>query len=526
MTAGKVTRIAGGGLRITALEIRNLWGVAEAAILPGKRTIIRGANGSGKSSVLNAIQLALGGGTLGKYQRIGSLEEPEIVLEIEGPSDHIRIEREGDKPPKVLRRVGDSEAFEKVSAPATFLKGLFDVRGANPFLFLQASDDDRAQLLLEALDIRMDEDALAELLGEDAGLAFAVPSNLHPLIRLSLIHDAIYSARRGCNVDAEGKAKAAEQLKRSVPHERIPDVAAEIASIEGKVIDGAADIAREEEANDATLARAIAGALELEAAERADLTNTHNQELAVLRADHDRWASALRAETERTVVDRERSLNLEINERRSRVRELGDRVDAVAAEKCNIARENREKLRVHEVENREHLTSARERLAGLRAQQAEVTRHENTRTQIASFEEAAKRHEADSERCSMKLRGLEDLKRQLASNLPIEGLDISGKEIRVNGVPWRDLNKAQQGGIAGLVAIERAKRSRLRVIFFDEAERFDQEHLDAVADAVEAAGAQLFAAVVAREGELTIEADGEQTGSVKMDAPADPVVRR
>lgn len=70
MTAGKIERIAGRGLRVTALEVRNLFGIAEAVIRPGQRNILRGKNGTGKTSILESVQLALGGGTLGKYQRL------------------------------------------------------------------------------------------------------------------------------------------------------------------------------------------------------------------------------------------------------------------------------------------------------------------------------------------------------------------------------------------------------------------------------------------------------------------------
>lgn len=517
-------RIPSGGLRITALEIRNLWGVAEAVIKPGQRNIIRGRNATGKTSVLKAIELALGGGTLGKYQRLGSDGPPEIVLEISGPTDSIRIEREGDKPPKVLRRVGQSEAFEKVPQPASFLKGLFDTRGANPFLFLQASDDERAQLLLEALEVEMDESQLASTLGEDATLTTSIPANLHPLTRLALIHDAIYSARRGCNVDADGKQKAVEQLKRSVPAEKIPDLGAEIQSREADVLKRSEDLAREIEQRDGRHRYALN---EINADRKMETENLERE----LKANHDSlmaefelWAASLRAETEKRILGRQNETQRQLTERS---RSTGEKIKAAqsnATKRIAMEVEERERLRQSENSATEALIRDREELATLRAQQAEAARHENTRTQIAEFEKAFEGHRADSERLTGVLKGLEALKRSLAEKLPIPGLDISGKEIRVNGVPWRDLNKAQKGAIAGKVAVERAKRSKLPIVFFDEAEQFDQEHLDAIAEVVCGAGAQLFAAVVMKEGEISVEADGAPGGTVKIEAPADPTI--
>ncbi len=520
-------RIAGGGLRITALEIRNLWGVKEALIRPGQRNIIRGANGTGKSSILNAIQLALGGGTLGKYQRLGAdaeTEPPQIVLEISGPNDFVRVEREGDKPAKVLRRIGNSEAMEKVPAPATFLKGLFDVRGSNPFAFLLASDDERAQLLLEALDLDMDEAALDELLGEDAELASSIPSSLHALVRLALIHDAVYSARRGCNVEAEGKRKAAEHLKRSVPADKVADLSGEIESLDAHLQERADRTTRLEEVVEAAASGAIREAQHDRDRTRQQLGFELGAEVARLRGDHEAWASKERAELERKIAERERITSHEI--------EAISKATAANVHSSDIAQEllisNAEaslgKERSSIAQQKDSLRVDRDRLAQLREQQKEGARHENTRTQIGEFERAAVGHENDSTRLSEILRGLEELKRTLAEKLPIAGLDISGKEIRVNGVPWNQLNKGQQGAIAGVVAVERAKKSRLPVVFFDEAERFDEAHIDAISEIVEANGAQLFAAVVARDGEIEIEADGELVGTVDVDAPADPTL--
>ena len=523
----KMQRIAGGGLRITALEIRNLWGVKEAVIRPGQRNIIRGANATGKSSLLNAIQLALGGGTLGKYQRIGTdaeNEPAEIVLEISGPTDFIRVEREGDKPAKVLRRIGNSEAMERVPAPATFLKGLFDVRGSNPFAFLLASDDERAQLLLEALELEMDETALGELLGQDADLADTIPDSLHPLVRLSLIHDAVYSARRGCNVEAEGKRKAAEHLKRSVPAERIEDPSGQIEALDAQIAAQAEQAARREESSEAAALAAIDDAKQVRDREGDRLESELAAESKRLRGEHEKWAAGLRSELDRKIAERERVVGHEV-----------EAISAATAANVHAAFTAREML-INEAEGtRDHERAAvaklkdgirddRERLAQLRERQQEVSRHENTRAQIAEFELAAVDHEADSGRLSDLLRGLEELKRKLAEKLPVSGLDISGKEIRVNGVPWAQLNNAQQGAIAGVVAVERAKRSRLPVVFFDEAERFDGAHLDAISEIVEANGAQLFAAVVVRDGEIEVEADGQPVGTIDIDAPDDPVM--
>ena len=521
-----ITRIPSGGLRITALEIRNLWGVSEAIIKPGSRNIIRGANGTGKTSLLKAIELALGGGSLGQYKRLGAEGEPELVLEISGPSDSIRIEREGDKPPKVLRRGGQSAAYEKVPAPATFLRGLFDTKGANPFTFLGASDNDRAQLLLEALDLEMDEGRLAATLGDDADLAASIPSNLHPLIRLALTHDAIYSARRGCNVERDAKHKAAEQLKRSVPAERTPDLSGEIDTLEGKVLNDSEIIAREVEANDGELRNAKGKLEDASEIEIYTLKNTQDAESDKAGGEFNRRAAEIRAEADKQIMKLELAAYAERESKKTELLTVIKGIQSKLKENISTVTARREKLRSIEDGEKALIAKDREQLAKLREQHAESDRHENTRSQIDEFEKAAGAHHADSLRLTDVLKGLEALKRQLAEKLPIAGLDISGREIKVNGVAWKDLNKAAQGGIAAVVAVERAKKSKLPVVFFDQAEQFDEAHIDAISRVVEQAKCQLFAAVVVRQGEITVEADGQSAGTVRIDAPVDPLVHR
>lgn len=518
-------KVRSDSLRVTALEIRNLWGVAEAIVRPGKRNIIRGPNGTGKTSLLEAIQIALGGGTLGKYQRIGADGPPEIVLEISGPTESIRVEREGDKPPRVLKQVGDSAAYEKVKTPASFLKGLFDTKGANPFIFLGASDDDRAQLLLEALDLEMDEELLAETLGSDAELASSIPSNMHPLIRLSLTHDAIYTARRGCNVEAEGKFKAAEQLKRSIPAERATDLKEDISSLDAQTLSSAEELAKTTEANNGMFKAAIAAANEESQREIKAVRVQCRSRAETLNAELDVWISTAKADLEKQIADKKSARDDLLLSDEKETSAITNGILATEKQSAARATEERERRRQEEEDKKAEIADDRETLAKAREQQAESERHENTRGQIKQFEAQADSHKEESKRLTEVIKGLKELKRTLAEKLPIPGLDISGKEIKVNDVPWRSLNKAQRGSIAGIVAVERAKKSKLPIVFFDEAEQFDAEHLETIADIVNNAGVQLFAAVVVKDGEIEIEADGELTGSVLVGAPLDPTVR-
>src|SRR5688572_4313641 len=66
-------------LRVAALRIRNILGISTAEIKPGRVTLIEGANGKGKTSILEAFRSVLSGGHDATLLRKGQTDG-EIVM--------------------------------------------------------------------------------------------------------------------------------------------------------------------------------------------------------------------------------------------------------------------------------------------------------------------------------------------------------------------------------------------------------------------------------------------------------------
>ena len=489
-----------GELRVVALQIKDVLGAAEASLKFGRAvTILEGPNESGKSTILAALQAALGGGNLAKLARVNKdgtpTGEPEVVLLLEGEgSEAYRAERKGDKA-RVRSRVGDTEAFEDVPKPQAWLSSLYDPQGANPVRFLTAADKDRALLLLEALDLKFDRPALLAEMGVEEKELPAIPRGLHPLLEVEMIRDAVFRARTGVNRDQKSAAAAADQVRRATPAVLPGDPSAELQQLEVEAREQSAAVAQEEEAAKAAHRAAGQAADAEHSLVEGRLIAEFKAWVQKRRGEHERKAAEIRAAAEKRIADLLAEVETEIDGRRTadeRELERADEGQAAAREAAATAYEAAlDALKTR----REDLERKVARLGELRGQADLAKKAATLHEQAKAFDVQAEQLDEESKRLTAALAALDGYRRRMAEDLPIPGLEIEGQVIRVHGVPFEQLNAAQRTAIAVEVATLRARGSRLPVIFVDDAEKLDRQHFDALVDELRRRKVQ---AVVAR----------------------------
>jgi energy-coupling factor transporter ATP-binding protein EcfA2 len=498
-------------LRAVRIQVRDVLGAREFSIAPGKINLISGANGTGKSSALKAVETALGGGNLSRLARIdpdGKETEPEVVLVLaaDDGSEAYRIEKKGDKL-RVKSRVGDTPGFEDVAKPQAWLKGLYDARGSNPVEFLTAKADDRATLLLEAIPLDYSRAKLLEAVGVEVDLSVP-PGMLHPLQDIALVRDAIFTRRTGVNRDSKTKAAAALEVLQAAPASTPEGLAERAAELQATVEDEAAKLAKWEADSVAEHDAAVTKAKTAHQRDVAALSGGASDAVQKLKADHAEKARELRAAAEARIEEDRLQIETAVDAVRTR---QGEALAAARAEleaATTAADAAMGKAVGGLTERRNAIAQLRVELARAQEQAKAAAKAAGLIEQAARFNEEAKGLDAEAEALTQALDALDVFRRDLGKGIPIPGLEIDGKEIRVNGLPFDMLNTAQRVDLAVRVAVLRSKGSRLPLLFVDGAEALDAQSLEALIDRLGSENIQAFLAMVESGSPLKVETRG------------------
>lgn len=204
---------------LAAVEITNIKVIEHLRIETGVLTVISGENGSGKSSILDAISTIFEGGHDPALIR-HEADKGEVVLEL---NDATTIR-------KVITAKGYTLTVKTkdggiVKAPAKYVERLAAGFALDPIAFVTAKKAERVKFLLEAMPIEFTAEETRKILGE------AAPVTAINLQRLGEIRDGLFEGRREVNVivrDMEGSIKDA---RKNLPPEPEGDPQAKVSEL-------------------------------------------------------------------------------------------------------------------------------------------------------------------------------------------------------------------------------------------------------------------------------------------------------
>jgi predicted ATP-dependent endonuclease of OLD family len=198
-------------MRITKVEVSNIRGIELFEMSPGAVTVIRGANGIGKSSLMDAIKAPFEKGYDPSLLRNGA-EEGFVKLTLD---DGSRIVFEQDERGNDVKYY-PSDSKKTIKAARTFVQGLEDSLALDPLKFLRLEPKQRIAYLLEHSPVQF----LPEEVAKATGRSIRQPLKLDGI---DALRESIYEERRTANVAADQASKTAESLKAQLGEEDATD---------------------------------------------------------------------------------------------------------------------------------------------------------------------------------------------------------------------------------------------------------------------------------------------------------------
>lgn len=429
--------------KVISLEVLDFKRIGAASLVIGDGvTTITGANGAGKSSIIDAIFYALKPDGVEMPIKEDS-HRAKITLRIGGEDHGYTIERSITESGKYLTVTNDEG--KKISSPQTFLNSLF-VEMADPMVFMDMKPKDQCDALrlackcdtrsLEAeikevydtrtvVNRRLDqcEKALAELGEEPEVVELKSVSELTN--KSAALNEVIQSVEEIFNQgkSINDKIEASELAAKSKESE-IEDVKAEIKRLQDKL--DSLEVAKQKAWVD-----------------HANLVSERNR---------------LRGEAE-----------AKLPEYRAAKAELA----SIAEEIASIDEHNK-KANEHEIWKSKHDQLVAERNKVMK-ESFDLTEH---------------------------LKGLEQDKRTLleAADYPVEGMLIEGDKVYVNGVPFSNLNTAEKIKVATFVAI--AQNPKLKMIIIRNGSMLDTKSMAIIKEIADQRGYQIVVEKVSEQAEL------------------------
>lgn len=193
-------------MKVSKIKISNILGVDEFTFEAGKFNAFTGANGSGKTSRLEAIKAALSGGHDATLLRKGATQGEVVLLLDDGAS--IR---------KKVRPTGSDIEYRdkngvKQPTPLSKIKALSDALSVNPIEFLNAKPEKRAQILLESMPMKADPARLEKIIGSKVNC----PDG-HAVDVIRMVRKNVFDERTGTNGAAKSKRATANQFRAAIP---------------------------------------------------------------------------------------------------------------------------------------------------------------------------------------------------------------------------------------------------------------------------------------------------------------------
>lgn len=198
-------------MKTTKIKIKNLFGIAETE-LDGKSVEISGTNGTGKTSIIDAIRYALTNSSDRDYIIKRGENEGEIIIETDTGLYINRRKRTTQADYKSVKENG-----KDVASPESFLNQLFTPLQLDPVAFTQMKKQEQNRIILDLIQFDWDLNWIKEKFGEiPSGIDYQ-QNILQVLNDIQAEKGDYFQKRQDLNRDIRNKQSFIYDIAKDIP---------------------------------------------------------------------------------------------------------------------------------------------------------------------------------------------------------------------------------------------------------------------------------------------------------------------
>lgn len=473
-------------MRISKIKIRNLFGITEKE-LNGSSVELTGENGTGKSSVIDAIRYALTNKSDRKYIIRNGESEGEIIVETDSGLSIDRKARTAQTDYKSVKQNGNA-----VGSPEAFLKTLFVPLQLNPMEFIAMSEKEQNTVILNMIKYDWNLNTIKEWFGEIPQDVDYEQNILAVLYDIQKEDGYYFQHRQDINREIKAKKAVIADIGETLPvdydgakweNANIGDLYTKIERIR-------------KENHDIEYARSI--------------IDGHDQKIRKFQADREIALAAL----DREMTAESKNIDTELAALEERIKFLKDKKAGLVGKKKDkekaIESEYKASVAKYEAQSAEYVELSQKTTTPVDDLVDEADNTEKMKSfvgewrRMLSIQEDVATLEEQSKKLTEKIEKARSLPGEILeeAEIPIEGLSVKDGIPLINGLPVSNLSEGEKLSLCVDIAVQNP--GGLQIILMDGVEALSDKNRKALYERCHSKGVQFIACRTTNDSELLI----------------------
>ena len=473
-------------MRTTKIKIKNLFGITETE-LDGRSVEITGANGVGKTSVIDAFRYALTNQSDRSIIVHEGEKEGEIIIETDTGLSIDRRKRTEQADYKSIKENG-----REVMSPESFLKQLFSPLQLDPVAFTLMTTKEKNRAILDLVEFDWDLNYINEKFGEIPSWVNYDQNILEVLSDMQSENGEWFKERQNVNRDIRNETAFIEDIAKDIPEHYQADTweSYDLGAAYKKL-------------------------------EQMKEFNSRIERAKLFRSSYDAKLRQLEADKMITITSEEKAIAAERESLLSNIERMKAEIKAAEEKMSGLAGKLEDKKALAESKFNEAKTKLDADMSvadeyldkqplDCTELQAEISnaetmkRHLNEYNRMKSMQEKLERLQEVSAEYTKKIELARTLPGTILENahIPIEGLTVKDGIPLINGLPVSNLSEGEQLSLCVDVAL--SKPNGLQIILIDGTEKLTSENREKLYSKCREKGVQFIATRTTDDTEMKV----------------------